>query len=131
MSFFGFNLNEINRMAFIIEPNQRFADWINSHPDVETPITVAELREQSTVVLTPQFEDLDEARAWFHDMYIPRLMPELFGDWYMDDSWPDPDPVYANFEDWFTVRLLDHVLDYGGKLKKGEDIIKKWDRLLG
>ncbi len=46
----------INREAVIIKGRQALADWINTH-DHANPISLAEVREECTVILLPECRD--------------------------------------------------------------------------
>jgi len=122
------HLHTINRMVAIIEPTQRFIDWVQSLPNPpQPPMTVEGMRSHSLIALIPQNDDPDEARDTLIATQGPSIMAQAFAGWWQnDEDWPDPQTTWKNFLGWFSVRIRDSVMDCGGPFQREEDITKRW-----
>jgi len=99
----------INREAVIIKGRQALADWINTH-DHANPISLAEVREECTVILLPECRDREEAVSIIENNYEALFPGELEG-WIADDAlWPK-DLTLETFREFFEIEYHSMIFD--------------------
>ncbi|MBI3362843.1 MAG: hypothetical protein HY023_17210 [Chloroflexi bacterium] len=103
----------IDRAVAIIKPRQPYLDWANSLPD-PTPVTLEQLRRDSTAILIPESEYQTDAKAYIRKTYAPIFEMELDA-WCRDESFWPATRNYETFTDWFDVEIYDMVIDASEK----------------
>jgi hypothetical protein len=111
----------VNRIAAVIKPKQPFLSWLMAMPDWDSDLALEDLRrEECTVILTPDFDSLDEARDYVEDMYETLFELEL-DSWYRDEAaWPRGRTLQM-FREWFDVELHSTVIDVAEEDIQEED----------
>lgn len=102
---------ELERIAAVLKPTQRFLDWIQQLPgDEMDELELSDLREDCTTLLIPAFDSPDEADAYIKEMYADIFANELES-WDTDpESWPD-EPSFDMFSEWFDIEYHSMVFD--------------------
>lgn len=101
----------VDRTAVVLKPAQAFLDWLKqsesggSLPD----LTLAQLRSNCSVFLLPQFDEPEQAVAYFDERHREIFAAELAG-WTVDEAeWPPLD--LQTFWRFFELEVHDTVLD--------------------
>lgn len=105
-------MQTINRFAVILRPLQPFADWVNSAPvrGTDDLVSLEELQEDATVVLTPEMDMTDEAAIWL-TRFKPQLFEKELESWCTDRStWPQKRTA-REFDLWFDLEVHSIVYD--------------------
>jgi hypothetical protein len=55
-------MDEINRSAVIVTPSQTFLDWLHRADPTSAELTLADLQEEPTIYLLPEYDTETEAR---------------------------------------------------------------------
>ncbi len=99
----------INRDIVVIKGRQALVDWINSH-NPEHPVSLADVCEDCTVLLIPEYDDSEEAMSLVEGNYELLFMSEI-ENWYVDDAlWPK-DITLEKFHEWFEIEYHSMILD--------------------
>jgi len=99
----------LNRAAVTIKPKQPFADWVNS-TDSEQSFSLADLSEENTVYLIPEFDSPHDSMDYVKNKYQDLFEHELFG-WYTDeDAWPQK-RTWKMFQEWFKISINSMLID--------------------
>ena len=106
----------VNRAALVLIPTVAFLDWTRTCPDPDPGITLADLREDPTVVLIPEGDDPED---WVEEHFLALFENELDG-WCTDTAtWPRGRD-FNLFSGFLDVHLASMVLDLvKGPLRKG------------
>ncbi|HYJ85659.1 MAG TPA: hypothetical protein VEW46_06375 [Pyrinomonadaceae bacterium] len=100
---------EIDRCLLIVKPKQPFLDWSQSI-DYQVDLTLADLREDSTAYLIPEYEMISEQAEILEWCYQFVFEAELKS-WYTDpELWPKERNLEM-FLEWFDVRFHSLVFD--------------------
>lgn len=99
----------INRDAVVLKGKKPVVDWINSI-DPENPVSLDDLREDSTVILLPPCNGKEEALFIVESNYEALFFGEIEG-WIADDSmWPEG-VTLETFREWFDVEYHSMIFD--------------------
>ena len=109
----------IDRNIAVIKPKQPFLDWLRSQPDWDLDLTLEQLHEECTVVLTPDFPYIEDARKYVESLYEMLFEIEL-DSWYTDPSWWPDNRNLKTFRKWFDIEIHSMVIDFWGKPLKRE-----------
>lgn len=102
---------ELDRIATVIKPKQRFLDWVKQLPgDEMDELELSDLREDCTTLLIPAFDSPEEA-----DEYIKEIFADIFANelesWDTEpESWPEA-PTFEMFKEWFDIEYHSMVYD--------------------
>ena len=102
---------EIDRMAAIIRPSQKFVEWVNDKVATENDqIKLENLQGDCTVILIPVFDNVHDADDYIESMYTDLFENELEA-WCLDeDRWPQK-RNYELFQQWFHIEFHSFVYD--------------------
>jgi len=105
----------VNRSVLIVRAKEPFRQWLRSLPDPEDA-SLAEINEDSSVYLVPEYEDDSEKEKILKMMY-EEIFEEQLEDWWRDeDDWPKNRNM-SLFKNWFDVEFHSVVIDLvGGEL---------------
>lgn len=97
----------VKRYAFVIDPSEDYLKWVKDCLNDNT-LTLKDLRAESTVYLTPQFDC--DPEEWLKRNYRGIFEEELLG-WCTDKSkWP-ADLSFQVFKRFFEIRFCSIVFD--------------------
>ena len=51
-------------VVFIVKPKQPYVDWINTQPDLDTPVSLAEIQIDCTTFLIPEMIGEEDAHEY-------------------------------------------------------------------
>ena len=103
----------INRSIAILKPTQTFIDWANSLPDSEQKITPADLKDDCTTVLIPEYDTDKEAKEYVDSICFDLFEHELEG-WCLNRDWWPKKRTKESFWKWFAVEFHSVILDLAG-----------------
>lgn len=104
------NLELIERGAAVIKPKQPMVDWVNQTVSFSTPATLAELKEDCTVLLVPDLDSHQEVLDYLEPFKLSLFEMEL-EDWSGDPStWPEERTAEV-FDAWFDIQVHSMVWD--------------------
>lgn len=100
----------VDRSAVVLKPTQAFLDWLRQEGGEGMPdLTLAQLRSNCSVFLLPQFDEPEQAVAYFDERHRDIFAAELSG-WTVDEAaWPPLD-LHA-FWRFFELEVHDTVVD--------------------
>ena len=118
---FGHYPRTINRAALIVRPKQAYVDWANSIDDDEPRADLRQLREEPSIYLAKEIDDLDDVAGLVAD-YWERVFQEQLNSWMRDpESWLKK-RTYEMFLDWFDCEVSTIVWDLlKGRSNRGSD----------
>jgi len=104
-------MDTINKHVVLVKPNERFMEWLYSVTDPKpVKFDLAELREQCSVYLIPDFENAASGYRFIYENYEGILEEELSA-WYTDETlWPKNRDLQM-FQSWFDIEIHDLVFD--------------------
>jgi hypothetical protein len=106
-------MEQINRGVVIIYPKQPMLDWVNRTVDTSSPVTMEQLRGDSTAILVPDLDSLEEM-ADYLDPLKPMLFEMELEAWYCDPTtWPQKRTAEL-FDIWFELEVHSMVWDAVG-----------------
>ncbi|MDO5357276.1 MAG: hypothetical protein Q4E77_07250 [Conchiformibius sp.] len=100
----------IDRTAVVLKPTEAFLNWLKSSSDDLPDLTLAQLRSNCNVFLLPQFDEPEQAVAYFDERYEPILAAELAA-WAPDEHTKLPELSLETFWAFFELEVHDTVLD--------------------
>jgi len=104
------SINALNRSGFIVIPKQPFLDWVNALDTGAPPLTLEEVRKDSSMYLIPEFEN-DEAEAAYVAQSFDDFFKEQLSSWWTEEAaWPQHRTLEL-FQEWFEYRAYSLVLD--------------------
>lgn len=107
----------LNRGAMVARPRQPFVDWLNQQERSGRRMRVADLRQDQTVYLVPEWETSEDCEAILEVVYGVVFEREL-AEWYTEPQrWPEGRDL-ATFKAWFEVEFFSMVADVGGETLK-------------
>jgi hypothetical protein len=109
----------INRSAAVIKPKQPFLEWLNALPDSDQPLNLAEIQQDCTVLLLPEYDDNMQCMSYIKNHFKIIFEKELDGFCIDPDYWPQKRD-YKTFLRWFEIEIHSAIIDTVGK-----DIIKE------
>ena len=99
----------VNRSVLIVRAKEPFRQWLRSLPDPEDA-SLAEINEDSSVYLVPEYEDDSEKEKILKMMY-EEIFEEQLEDWWRDEKdWPKNRNL-SLFKKWFDVEFHSVVID--------------------
>lgn len=106
----------IDRAAVVLKPTAVFLQWLNQvNGDSLPDLTLAQLRANCSVFLVPEFDEPEQAVAYFDERHREIFAAEL-ASWEIEESlWPQ-DMSLETFWQFFELEVHDTVLD----LEEGE-----------
>ena len=94
----------INRDIIVIKPRQPMLDWINSTDPHGTTLTLADIQQDCTVLLTPEMDGPEEVHAFLYELK-PLLFEQELAGWYLHrESWPERRTAEL-FDEWFDLEI--------------------------
>jgi len=93
----------------IVKAKEPFIQWLKSLPD-PMDISLAEVNDDTSVYLLPDYEDDDEQDEVLRRFYGPIFEEQLDGWWTDERDWPR-DRTFALFTRWFEVEFHSLVID--------------------
>ena len=101
-------LPTVNRFALILDPTEKFLEWVHSTPDQENPpVTLEGLKGEPHVYLIP---DVNNPEGWLREHCQAIFEHELNGWWTDPTGWP-PDRSHKVFKQFFHPIILSMVVD--------------------
>ncbi|MDO4434188.1 MAG: hypothetical protein Q4B82_06380 [Alysiella sp.] len=106
----------IDRTAVVLKPTAIFLQWLNQvNGDSLPDLTLAQIRANCSVFLVPEFDEPEQAVAYFDERHHAIFATEL-ASWEIEESqWPK-DMSLTTFWQFFELEVHDTVLD----LEEGE-----------
>ncbi len=99
----------VDRTAAVLKPTAAFLDWLKSSDDDLPDLSLSQLRSNCSVFLLPQFDEPEQAVAYFDERFHEIFTAELAG-WTTDEKlWPKRD--LETFWRFFELEIHDSVLD--------------------
>jgi len=103
-------MKTINRLVAIVKPKQPFLDCLESLPNWDMELALAELRKDCTAILIPEFGSNEEALRYIERKYKAIFEIEL-NDWHTDDGvWPKNKSLQV-FRQWFDIEIHSMIYD--------------------
>ncbi|UOP05073.2 hypothetical protein [Conchiformibius kuhniae] len=100
----------IDRTVVVLKPTQAFLDWLKSCDDDLPDLTLAQLRANCSVFLVPQFDEPEQALAYFDEKYEQIFEAEL-ASWSVERAlWPKNRDLPA-FWTFFDAEVHDSLVD--------------------
>lgn len=100
----------VDRSSFLLQPKQRFLDWLLSVEDEDLNLTLDQIRVDCNTYLIPVFDTPEEGIAYIDEIYLSLFKVEL-SSWYEDPSvWPKDMSLQA-FWEMFDVSIQSTVID--------------------
>lgn len=112
----------INCSIAVLKPKQPLLDWFNALPDAEVLFTLAELRNDCTSLLIPEYDNDEKALNFIKKIYLGIFERELDAFCTDPDLWPSKRD-YKTFLQWFDIEFHSKVFDTVDK----EIIKERWD----
>ncbi len=105
------DLFTINRYILLLRPSEMMITWINSlSPDSPVGYDPVMRDENTDVYLIPEFDHVEEARAWLKDNYLD-ILENTLEEWTEDtDLWPSS-MSWDTFESFLDYTIQANVLD--------------------
>lgn len=115
-------MRAVNRTVVVLKPKRPFLDWINDQDDApSSPVTLTELQQDCTALLTPMFDNNEEALAFLESRKVQLLEQELAA-WYRDPTlWPIPRTADL-FDRWIQLEVHSMVFDLLDEAITKEDV---------
>jgi hypothetical protein len=99
----------INGGLILIKAKQPFLDWLNGAP-LSTPLTLAEVNQDCTAILVPDFNSTGELMAYIEPLKSHWFENEL-ATWNSNQAaWPR-NRTSKLFDQWFEVEIHSMVWD--------------------
>ena len=113
-------MDAINRSAVIVTPTQTFLDWLHRADPSTADLSLADLRQEPTIYLLPEYDTEAEAREHLR-VYCSDIFEEQLDGWYRVPSvWP-VDRTFDTFIRWFEYSFHSVLFDLcGDPLKRDE-----------
>ncbi|QMT33040.1 hypothetical protein LNQ82_00445 [Conchiformibius steedae DSM 2580] len=100
----------IDRTAVVLKPTEVFLNWLKSCDDDLPDLTLAQLRANCSVFLVPQFDEPEQAVAYFDEKYQWIFEAEL-SSWAIERPlWPKQMDLQT-FWEFFDLEVHDTVTD--------------------
>ena len=100
----------VDRSAVVLKPTQIFLDWLKSTDQDVPDLTIEQLRANCPVFLVPEFDEPEEAVAYFDERYQQIFQAEIAAWDIPKDKWPQ-DMSLTMFWEYFDIEVHDMVLD--------------------
>jgi hypothetical protein len=103
-------MDSINRSAVIVTPAQPFLDWLHRADPTSAELSLADLRQEPTIYLLPEYDTEAEAREYMR-AYCSKIFEEQLDGWYCEPSaWP-VDRTFDTFIRWFEYSFHSVLFD--------------------
>ena len=103
-------LRMINRNVVVIKPRQPMLDWINQQSAAGDVLTLDEIQQDCTALLTPEMDGPEDVHSYLHDLK-PLLFEKELTSWYLHrEGWPEPRTAEL-FDEWFDLEIHSMVWD--------------------
>ena len=100
----------IDRTAVVLKPTEAFLEWLKAADSDLPDLTLSQLRANCSVFLIPEFDEPEQAVAYFDERHREIFAAELSG-WMIDQAqWPQ-DMGLETFWRFFELEVHDTVLD--------------------
>lgn len=102
----------IERTAVVLKPTETFLNWLKQNDVLDTlpDLSLTQLRSNCSVFLVPEFEEPEQAVAYFDERYVEIFEAELSA-WDDDrQNWPADRSLQA-FWTFFDLEIHDTVVD--------------------
>lgn len=100
----------VNRVALIVTPKRRYAEWIRSVAPDSRPLNTDQLKSMATVFVVEGLDEEPDVRDLVDENY-DEIFEHMLEAWTSDQSlWP-PNRTAHVFRDWFDVTLQDLLFD--------------------
>lgn len=100
----------VDRTAVVLKPTEIFLQWLKQSDSDLPDLTLAQLRSNCSVFLVPQFDEPEQAVAYFDERHREIFAAELSG-WTVDEkNWPQSLDL-ETFWQFFELEVHDTVLD--------------------
>lgn len=100
----------VDRTAVVLKPTETFLNWLKQSDSDLPDLTLAQLRSNCSVFLVPQFDEPEQAVAYFDERHREIFAAELSG-WTVDEKdWPQNLDLQT-FWQFFELEVHDTVLD--------------------
>jgi hypothetical protein len=104
----------VNRSVLVVRPRQPYLDWVHSVDEGGQNFTLADLRNDCTAYLIPEFDDDGHQAQIVEAIYEEVFEHELWA-WMRDpEVWP-PNRDLPTFLQWFELEYCSVTLDTVGK----------------
>lgn len=103
-------MHSLDRHLVIIKPKEPFLNWLKSHFEANSVLTLNDIREDAAAFMIPQADHPEQ-----DEKYIRSIFPDLFDmileEWHLDENtWPK-NRDYELFKKWFEVEIHTIVID--------------------
>jgi len=103
-------MEAINRSAVVVTPSQTFLDWLHRADPTSADVSLADLREEPTIYLLPEYDTEEEAREHLR-VCCKLIFEEQLDGWYrVPSTWP-VDRTFGVFSRWFDFSFHSVLLD--------------------
>lgn len=111
----------INRNAIIVQPRQRFLDWLQEVDPDASNLSLKDLCLEPSIWLVPELESQEGVEPLLRRCFDTIFTEHLDG-WYRDPSvWPAP-RTFAMFQVWFEWTYHSMVIDLvNGELARDDE----------
>ena len=114
-------MDTINRSAVIVTPTKTFLDWLHRADPTSTDLSLADLREEPTIYLLPQYDTEAEAHEHLRAC-CSEIFEEQLDGWYrVPSTWP-VDRTFGTFSRWFEFSFHSVLFDLCGDPLKHDEI---------
>lgn len=100
---------QVDCIVAIVQPTQAYTDWLNEQIE-DGDITLDLLTEDSTALILPAYESVDEVEDYVREHYSDIYKNEL-ADWDLDAEPSAPDISYETFCEFFDLKFHSMVFD--------------------
>lgn len=100
----------VDRSVALIKPKQPFLDWLMNLPGSDLDIGLDQLSTDCTVILTPEFDEIEDALSFLDEAYSRIFELELTSWCEEPKLWPQARTIQL-FWKWFEVDLHSTVVD--------------------
>jgi len=73
----GLETPTIDRFAVVLQPTEVFLEWARECPDSDLDLTLEELREDASIYLIPDMDDVSDCERYLERNYIRIFRNEL------------------------------------------------------
>ncbi|MDK2123328.1 hypothetical protein [Parachitinimonas caeni] len=100
----------VDRSIAVIKPKQPFLDWLNGVPENDIKLSLADIRNDCTVLMIPEVNEQEDGISYIDDI-ADKLFEMELASWYEDESvWPQKRTLKL-FWEWFDVEIHSMLVD--------------------